>query len=232
MQNKQLILFLLILNFFPLSVKSNMAMDKIILNFYSNKMTREDVGITNTGEDTLYLSAKVFEIINPESESPQRIELNDPRKAGLIISPNRMVIAPGQNKIVRVIPTSPATDKDKVYRILIKPHAQKMSGQGEGKSAGFKIMIGYELLVFIRPADYTVDLEVKREGTALNLFNAGNTNINVREIKLCGDDKSECTEIGGNRLYAGQSMQVILPSAKGKILIRKSVGSKFTLDEY
>ncbi len=209
-----------------------MAMDKIILNFYSDTMTREDVGVTNTGEDTLYLSAKVFEIINPGSDNPKRIELTDPRKAGMIISPNRMVITPGQNKIFRVIPTRPAGDKDLVYRILVKPHASKLSGQSEDKTAGIKLMIGYELLVFMRPANYTVDLQVQREGKKLNLLNAGNTNINVREIRLCEDNQSECIEINGNRLYAGQSAQVDLPRADGQILIRKSVGSKFTLDEF
>lgn len=150
----------------------------------------------------------------------------------MIISPNRMVLAPGQNKIFRVVPTRPADDADKVYRILIKPHASKMSGQSEEKTAGIKLMIGYELLVFMRPANYKVDLQAKREGKKLNLYNAGNTNINVREIKLCVDDKSDCEEVNGHLLYAKQSWQVDLPRADGKILIRKSVGSNFTLDEY
>jgi P pilus assembly chaperone PapD len=144
-----------------------------------------------------------------------------------------MVIAPGQNKIVRVIPTRPAAEKDKVYRILIKPHAQKMTGKSEEeKSAGIKLMIGYELLAFIRPTNYTADLEVKREGKELRLLNAGNTNINVREIKLCGAIQTECTELNGQRLYAGQRLKLELPRSDGRLLIRKSVGSKFSLDEY
>lgn len=57
----------------------------------------------------------------------------------------------------------------------------------------------------MRPSKYTVDLLVKREGKQLNFYNAWNTNIDERQIKVFAEDKTDCKAINGHRLYADQS---------------------------
>ncbi|NOQ12885.1 MAG: fimbria/pilus periplasmic chaperone [Methyloprofundus sp.] len=214
-------------------VQANMVVNKIIINFYSGKTAREDVEVFNSGKEALYISAKLFEIIQPESKAPERRELTDPRDAGIIISPNRFIVAPGQRKVVRLITTQSAIDKDKVYRILMQPHAGKFTTDSTQKAAGIKIILGYELLAFIRPANLDASLQVQRKGKSLALHNTGNTNINVREIKLCQDtEQQHCEILGGKRLYSGQQWQLNLPQAEGQIFIRKSVGNAFSVDEY
>ena len=226
-------IFFLLSFIISVPAQANMVLDKIIINFYSGKTAREDVEVFNSGKETLYISAKLFEIIQPENNTPERRELTDPRTAGIIISPNRFIVAPGQRKVVRLITTQAAIDTDKVYRILMQPHAGKFTTDSTQKVAGIKIMLGYELLAFIRPAKLDVNLQVQRKGKSLLLHNAGNTNINVREVKLCQDtEQQRCEKLGGKRLYAGQQWQFDLPQAEGKIFIRKSVGNAFSVDEY
>ena len=225
--------FFLLALFTSIPVQAEMVLNKIIINFQTGKEVREDIEVFNNGNDNLYISTKLFAINQPESETPERKELTNPRSAGIIISPTRFVVAPGQRKVVRVSTTQAAIDKDKVYRILMKPHVGKFDLATEKKVAGIKIILGYELLVFVRPATLQADLQVQRQGKLLSLHNAGNTNINVREIKLCQDsERKNCEVLGGKRLYAGQKWQVELPRTEGAIFIRKSVGSAFSVDEY
>lgn len=226
-------IFILLSLIIAVPAQANMVLNKIIVNFYSGKTAREDVEVFNSGKETLYISAKLFEIMQPESSTPERRELTDPRTAGFIISPNRFIVAPGQRKVVRLITTQQVIDTDKVYRILMQPHAGKFTADSTQKVAGIKIMLGYELLAFIRPAKLEVNLQVQRKGKSLLLHNAGNTNINVREIKLCQDaEQQQCEKLGGKRLYASQQWQFDLLQAEGKVFIRKSVGNAFSVDEY
>ena len=228
-----LLYFLLLAFFISTAAQAEMVLNKIIINFQSGKEVREDIEVFNNGKENLYISTKLFAINQPENDTPERKELTDPRSAGIIISPTRFIVAPGGRKVVRLITTEVAVDKDKVYRILMKPHAGKFNLDSTEKVAGVKIILGYELLVLVRPATLQADLQVQRQGKRLNLYNAGNTNVNVREVRLCpGDDRKNCEVLGGKRLYAGQKWQVELPRAEGTVVIRKSVGSAFSVDEY
>jgi len=230
---KYKISFWLLLLVIATPLHAEMLLNKGILNFYAGSSIREDVEVTNAGTDTLYLSTTVFKINHPETNNPERVELTNPRTAGILASPNKLVIAPGKKKIIRVIVRQAATDKDQVYRIKIMPHAPPIttSDNSSKKQVGVKVLIGYELLAFIRPINHQAILDVNRQGQQLDLVNNGNTNVVIRTIKQCQSDDN-CKEVKGKRLYAGQSWSVKLPYAEGKVLIYKSVGNDFSSAEY
>lgn len=223
----------LLLFFISSSLHAEMILNKSILNFYAGGSIREDIEITNAGEEILYLSATVFEINASETGSPMRVELKDPRTAGMLASPNRMIIAPNKKKILRVIARKSPSEKDKVYRIKIMPQLPPVSAKSDNtkKQTGVKVLLGYELLAFIRPIDHQATLNVKKENQTLQLINEGNTNVIIRSIKQC-QDENVCKELKGKRLYAGQNWSIKLPYPNGKIKIYKSVGGEFSYDEY
>ena len=223
----------LLLIFISVPLQAEMLLNKGILNFYAGESIREDIEITNQGDDTLYLSVTVFEISNSETGNPQRLELKDPRTAGILASPNKIVISAGQKKILRVMARQVPAEKDKVYRIKVMPNVPpiEIDDDGSKKKTGVKVMLGYELLAFIRPLNHQAILDINRQGQQLNFINNGNTNVVIRTIKQC-QSEDDCKEIKGKRLYAGQSWGVKLPYAEGKILIYKSVGNDFSSVEY
>lgn len=215
-----------------LSAQANMVLNKGILNFYAGASIREDVEIFNSGTDPLYLSATVFEIKNPEAAKPERIALTDPRTAELLASPNKLLVLPGQKKILRVIVRSQSSSQqDKVYRIKIIPHVAPIEANVAtvATQAGVKVLIGYELLAFVRPINHQAELAVIQEGNILRLQNNGNTNVMIRNIKQC---QQKCIELKGKRLYAGQQWQTKLPHTSGKLIIYKSIGTEFSSEEH
>ena len=214
------------------TLSADMLLNKGILNFYAGGVIRDDIEITNDGEEPLYLSITTFKINNPENSKPERIEMTDPRTSELLASPNKMIVSAGQKKILRIIVREAPGTVDQVYRIKIMPYSPPIkTGDKSKKQVGVKVLLGYELLAFLRPPNHQAKLKVKQEGKTLKVTNEGNTNTILRNIKQC-QDKDHCQEIKGKRLYAGQSIDLKLPQAEGKIIIYKSVGAEFSLEEY
>lgn len=215
---------------------ANMVLNKALLFFDAGSSNREDIEIVNQGDDTLYIDVTAYEISNPETAKPIYKEITDPRSAGLIVSPPKLILAPQQRKIVRVIATQPAVDKDKVYRVKFMPKAPEVIATKDGadktKQAGVKVLIGYEILAFVRPPNPHADLKVTRTGKTATFTNSGNTNLELRQVKVCNAEKTDCTEINGKRLYAGQTWSTDLPRVDGVIVVHKSVNMEFSEQEF
>ncbi|MEM7018545.1 MAG: hypothetical protein AAF512_14540, partial [Pseudomonadota bacterium] len=79
---------------------ADMILNKAIVDFEPNQPLSQDIEVRNTGSDTIYVAVNTAEIINPEQESPIRQELTDPRQAGILATPNRLIIPPGGRKLV------------------------------------------------------------------------------------------------------------------------------------
>ncbi len=163
-------------------------------------------------------------------------EIIDPRSAALIVSPSKLIVAPQQRKTVRVIVTQAATDKDKVYRVRFMPKAPEVivtkDSTEKTKQTGIKVLIGYEILVFIRPPNPHADLQVTRIGKTATFKNTGNSNMELREVKVCNTDKTDCQEIKAKRLYAGQIWTTELSRADGVIVVHKSMNMEFSEQEF
>lgn len=217
------------------SAYANIVLDKIIVNFDAGGNSREDVEVWNSGKETLYISTNVFGIKNPESDNPEKIEQADARTADLIVSPSKLILQPNERKILRILTQTTAKEKDLVYRVKIAPKAGELvnsDAEKTKKTAGVKILIGYEMLIFVRPPNPHGDLTVTRAGKTATFTNSGNTNIELREVKSCTADKSDCQEIKAKRLYAGQIWITDLPRADGVIVVRQSVGMEYSEQEF
>ena len=195
------------------SATAQISVNRSVIEFAAGEKV-QDVEILNSGDFKIYLDIKIAEILSPESENPQRNELTDPRTAPVLVSPAQVLIPPGQRKRVRIIMREAATDKDRVYRMAVKPYTGKLkidNTEKDKKSSAIKVLVGYDLLLLSRPSAKDSTIEVTRTNENIQFINRGNTNVLLRKIVQCDRAETECLDLQPNRLYAGETYSIKLP---------------------
>lgn len=190
--------------------QASMVLSNVIVHFEPGEPPREDIEIENTGAETLYIEIKPHLVNQPGSPQERRELIRDPRAAGLLVTPNRLVIAPGARKRLRLVDLKPQSDKERVYRVAVTP----VIGELNATQSGLKVLIGYEVLVLAQPSNPQPDLIVKRMGQTLHFENRGNTNVLLREGYQCehdGQEREACAPLSSRRLYPGNRWQLALP---------------------
>lgn len=186
---------------------ASMIVDNTVINFQQGDPSRKDVKIKNPDMEPLYIQVEVKEVINPGSPDEVIKPVVNPKEAGFLVTPNKLVIQPGAEQLLRVVNLKGLKDYDRIFRITLKP----VVGDVEAEQTGVKILVGYELLVLIQPFAPKVNVTHVREGNKLILENKGNTNVGLQKGTQCKDDtKAECTELPSYRLYAGNRVVVEL----------------------
>jgi len=228
-----LCLLLCVIN--PLNVHAQITVSRSILEFSPTSKV-QDLELHNSAEHNMYVDLSVTKIINPESEKPERVLLDDPRSADVLVNPKQLVLKPGQRKRIRVILRNAATDVDNVYRLAVKPHIGELVSTNEPttkKGSALKMLIGYNLLLISRPEKLNTNLQVERTDNAISFHNQGNTNFMLRRMEQCEKASGNCSDLETNRLYAGQKYTVKLPMSGSKedypVKILKSVLSENTV---
>ncbi len=206
--------------------RAGLELSKMVVDFEPGTPPRQDVEVGNNGEENLYLLVEVVEIIEPQSAQPQRRELTDPRTAGLLVSPMRMIVAPGQRKLLRLVARRPATNRDLIYRVAVVPQA----GSFTTEQMGVKVVVGYEMLVIVRPADGRPKVRTVRRGRVLEMSNDGNTNVMVQRVRQCATP-DDCQDFPGKRLYAGSSWRLELPADR-PVEVLQSYGFSNSVSRY
>ena len=211
------------------SAVASMELSNVILHFEPGEASREDVEIYNPTDAPMYIQIEPKEVIAAGTEKEERKLIQDPREAGLLVTPNKLVIPPGGTKVVRMVKLG-ATDKERVYRIGAKPIVEGI----ESETSGLKILVGYEVLAIVYPSEAEPNLDVQRDGKKLVVKNAGNANVLLREGYQCASpkqDKDECTPLPGKRLYPGNSWELDLPEDL-PVRFYQSVGTRHFVETY
>ena len=183
------------------SLLAQLAVDRIIVDFTADSPNRNDVQLYNTSEtETLFINVEVLEVENPGTPEEARVITDDPSKIGLIASPNRVILAPGSRRLVRLVNLFPAEDEERIFRVNFSP----VAGEFEAEQSAVKLMVGYQALIIVRPEKTVFDLDGQRKGNTLTLTNNSNTNVYLSNIRQCDDQESDsCTTYVENRLYPG-----------------------------
>jgi len=224
---------LCLLFFLPLSgASANMVISEAILHFEKGKPLRKDIEIENVGNETMYVQVEPMIVRSPGTEDEEREMFKDPKEAGLLVTPNKIVIPPKGRKLVRFVVLKKPTTNDAVYRVTFRPISNGV--EGENNQIGVKVVIAYQVLVLVQPTNPEPNLIVKREGNKLKFKNKGNNNVLLREGKQCPSENAtddECEFLRGNRLYAGNEWSVDLPSQR-PVEYYLSVGTKNSIEKY
>jgi P pilus assembly chaperone PapD len=206
-----------------------MRLSNVIVHFEPGKPARQDVEISNTGDEPMYVSIEPNMILAPGTPQEDRVPITDPRQAGLLVTPNKMIVPPGGTKVLRLVDLG-GFPRERVYRIVVKPVAAGV----ESSQSGLKIMLGYEILAIAYPSNPSSMLDVTREGRVLRMKNPGNTNILLREGYQCeraNQPVEECDSLPGKRLYPGNEWEISLPRDL-PVTYYHSVGTQNFVEEY
>ncbi|MCR9095359.1 MAG: hypothetical protein NXI30_14155 [bacterium] len=207
---------------------ADMVLSDIIVDLQAPGQMRHDVEVWNNGSDTLFVEVEAQRVIDPAGDETKREVLDDPRKAGLLASPKRLAVGPDERKRVRLVARQVPTDEDLVYRVAFVP---KENTTKTTEQLAFKVLVGYEVLVLIRPPNARPELVVSRDGRKLHFENNGRSSVLLRKLEACapgpvaaGVDET-CQELPGNRLYAREIWDVDLPS-DGPVRVYESYRSE------
>lgn len=196
--------------FGPLSAmpaSAGIALSKVIVDLTPDTPPRDDIEVINSGTDRQYVVAEPSEILHPGTPEEKRVDSPDPTVTGLLVSPQKLVLEPGERKLVRVAMIAPRGDVERVYRLAIKP----VAGSVQSDQTALKVFIGYDALVIARPAVATGRISATRQGGTITFHNGSNASVEMFEGRQCDSGGRNCRSLPSNRLYAGADWSVPIP---------------------
>ena len=185
---------------------AQISVSDLVVELHPGKDSRQDVEVLNNGSDRAFVAIEPAEIVNPGTASETRRSDPDPEKLGLLVSPSRMILEAGQRKLVRFADIQPASNRERVYRVTVKP----VVGQIATEQSGLKLLIGYDVLILVRPADPRPDVTFTRSADGGTFRNDGNVSVELGAGRQCDASGKSCSELPGKRRYAGAQWTVAL----------------------
>lgn len=186
---------------------AELLLSQLVVDLNAAKRTT-DIEIRNDSKERQFVAVEPSEIVDAGKAAERRARVTDPQAAGLLVAPGRMVLEPGQRRLIRVARVGAPAQAERVYRIAVKP----VVGDVEGQASGLKLLVGYDMLVLARPA--VVDnppLRTERRGDSLVVTNPGNASVELSNGEHCVSAQS-CKALAGKRIYAGASWSVMVPA--------------------
>jgi P pilus assembly chaperone PapD len=205
---------------FPSPARADLVLSELVVELQPGKHAREDLEVWNDSPDRSFVAIDPREIINAGSPTQSFHQDPDPAKLGLLVGPSRMILEPGQRKLVRIASLSGSADREHVYRVTVKP----VVGSVQSDDSGLKLLVGYDVLVLVRPARPVANVSASRSGRSLTFSNSGNVSVELVNGRQCKSDKAQCTDLPGKRLYPGASWSVELQSDSPAEYTLKSPG--------
>lgn len=210
-KNRIGLVFILLVSYLAAPVVSaNMLLDRMIVYFEPGKQPRQDIRVTNVGDDNLFLQTEIYKVVNPGAENEERIRVTNPDEMQLLATPQKSIVSPGGRRTVRLVNLETPKKEEAVYRITFRP----VTGDVEANQNAIQLLIAYQALIFVRPENPVYEVVAKREGSKVIFTNKGNSNVILRNGEQCksATKAAECVEITtGGRIYAGQSLTLDLP---------------------
>lgn len=185
---------------------AELVLSELIVELRPGAQVRADIEVWNNSPERSFVSIEPREIVDPSLVTQSVRREPDPEKLGLLVSPARMILEPGQRKLVRVASLRADPDREHVYRVTVKP----VVGGLEAADSGLKIILGYDVLVLVRPTRVAPAVAAVRKGKSLIFTNAGNVSVELVDGRQCST-RSQCVPLPGKRLYAGASWTTELP---------------------
>lgn len=103
----------------------------------------------NTGDSPLFLDVEQALVLNPGEQPEQMLALSQVTKPGLLVTPARLVLAPGQ-KYRMNIKTLDLREGNQVWRVTFRPRENLIvQAQGrDGISAPLSVSVAYGVVIY------------------------------------------------------------------------------------
>lgn len=175
--------------------------------------------VTNKGTAKAYVLLSASKVINPDRSNAKLITNKNPKKLGLLVTPNKLILKPNQSRKVKVTSLVKNNDTDVVFRINGSEVAMPKKGKSlEKGQTGFvmDVGIGFTTTVIARPAKMQPKLDSKIVDGKLLLTNVGNTSFSMTNIRQC-PSKDQCFPFSNKFFFPGIEKTITLNNAGGDI---------------
>lgn len=207
---------------------AGIVLSQVVLDIGPTSDAAQNVEVTNDGSEIAYVVVEPSEILAAGQPGEARAPIVDPGAGGLLVTPQRLILQPGERKTIRFAAIADRGPGDRIYRVTVKP----VVGSVAAPSTALKLLVGYDVLVIVRPAMPLAKVAGARDGSTLVLRNDGNTNVELYEGRQCdAAAPTVCRDLPSRRLYVGQQWQQPLTGA-GPITYRVAVGKTSTLQRF
>ena len=182
-----------------------------IVEFNKDNGNQQDIEVVSRSEETSYVVSEVYAIENPGDANESRRRVEDPAAEGILVTPDKTILAKGSRKVLRFILLHDLPDKERIYRVDVKP---VIKGIKTNDTIGIKLLVGYGVLVIVRPHESKPDFQVERQGNVLTVHNTGNTNLLMQGDLQCPSEDANhtlCKVPASLRIYAGRTARLELP---------------------
>ena len=188
---------------------AGIAVSQMVVDVRPGESRAADIEIFNDSAERSYIWIEPREIINPGTAAERAAMSPDPEKLGLLVSPSRLILEPRQRRRLRIAVLGPPGGRERVYRVTVKP----VAGEVSGPDSGLKLLVGYDLLVLVRPNHVRPAISASRSGGSLVIANGGNSSVELTEGTQGVEGGRACRPLPGKRLYAGASWSQPLQGA-------------------
>lgn len=193
------------------SAPATMVVDRNILHFGPTDPASHDVTVTNRGREPLFIDVEVLEVLDPGSPTESRVPVAPDADVALLVSPGKLALAPGQQRLLRVVNLSGNDVRERVFRVTLRP----VPAPARAEQSGIRVFVAYQLLVIVAPDDPRAELHSHRHDGRLIVENRGNANVLLHSGRQCppgrATDDADCITFRGTRLYPGNSWTVETP---------------------
>jgi P pilus assembly chaperone PapD len=208
----------LILLFAP-SVHAGVMLNRAIVIFDDSDQARQDVIVSNDSDsDRLFVSVTPFLVMNPGTEERELAPLSIDEDAGLLVTPNKLLIEPSGSAIVRMLNMAEPDINEVYYRINFTPiqkpiEFERQEGEElEQSQMLVSIALAYQALVIVPPLEPKALPRFTRTGKTVVFTNPGNSFYLLRDGVQCSpDDPDDCVDLTSKRVYPGNEYVVELP---------------------
>ena len=202
---------------YPSGAEADLKLSQLIVELQPESRAR-DLELWNDSSERAFVAVEPREIVNPGTPSQVDRRNLDPQKLGLLASPARLILEPGQRRLLRVASLNPVGEREQVYRVTVRPVAGVLASSA---GSGIKIMVGYDVLVLVRPPQPTAAVTSTRDRGKLLLRNDGNSSVELIEGQQCDPQHKTCLPLGGKRLYAGASWVLdVMPGKSAEFTLK------------
>ena len=188
---------------------AELVLSQLVVDLAKPTEPRADIEVWNNSDERAYVVAEPSEIKDPGTTAEKRVSQPDPERRGLLVSPARMILEPGQRKLVRIAAIGQRSAIERVYRVTVKP----VTGDLDSTETGLKLLVGYDVLVLLRPTEVHLGVVASRAGKRVTFRNEGNASVELADGNQCDTSKTHCVPVQGKRLYAGAQWSTDLPLA-------------------
>lgn len=202
-----LLLFVLAI---PAQAQAEFMISTAIIEFNDQTGTQQDIELVSRSEENDYIQTELYEITAPGTPNEQRDLIDDPKNSPVLVTPNKTVLNANGRRILRLILLRERDAQEHIYRAVIKP---VIKGLQSNSKMGLKILVGYEVLIIVRPLNPQVTINMRRNDKKLHVHNDGNTNILLQSGQQCNGDKNDCKDLPILRVYPKTAAIIDLPSA-------------------